>query len=169
MPDRALFNYLLSFCPIDLHCEPFNYTIHHLLNMKNAVKRTLIKPCRKVFCKGPVNQANVLCGRWICMYMYVVALYFFLSSTCCHQFYLILSSEPIETPVFRSRCRELILMPSLAMAFVCFVFVLCQNEKKRIGRTRLILIQNPQRRRIDDWKNSLIIEVNEFTPFLLSE
>lgn len=52
IPARALFNYLLSFCPIDLHCEPFNYTIHHLLNMKNGVKRMLIKPCRKVFCEG---------------------------------------------------------------------------------------------------------------------
>lgn len=38
MPASSLFNYLLSFCPIDLHCEAFNYTIHHLLNMKNGVK-----------------------------------------------------------------------------------------------------------------------------------
>lgn len=33
----ALFNYLFSFCSIDLYCEPFNYTIHHLSNMKNGV------------------------------------------------------------------------------------------------------------------------------------
>lgn len=77
MPARALFNYLLSFCPIDLHCEPFNYTIHHLLNMKNGVKRTLIKPCRKVFYKGPVNQANGLCGLHVCMYLCGFAVFLF--------------------------------------------------------------------------------------------
>lgn len=66
-PARALFNYLLSFCPIDLHCEPFNYTIHHLLNMKNVAKRTVIKPRRKVLWKGPVNQANELCALCVCV------------------------------------------------------------------------------------------------------
>lgn len=94
IPARALFNYLLSFCPIDLHCEPFNYTIHHLLNMKNGVKRMLIKPCRKVFCEGPVNQANGLCGLRIYVCTYVVSPLFF--SASCHQFYLILSSKPME-------------------------------------------------------------------------
>lgn len=54
----ALLNYLLSFCPIDLHSEPFNYTIHLRLNVKNGAERTPITPCRKVFCKGAVNQAD---------------------------------------------------------------------------------------------------------------
>lgn len=45
--ERSLFNYFLSFCPIGLHREPFNYTIHHLLNMKNGVKHMLIKACPK--------------------------------------------------------------------------------------------------------------------------
>lgn len=79
IPARALFNYLLSFCPIDLHCEPFNYTIHHLLNMKNGVKCMLIKPCRKVFCKGLVNQANGLCGLCVFMHVCVVFSLFFFS------------------------------------------------------------------------------------------
>lgn len=97
MPARALFNYLLSFCPIDLHCEPFNYTIHHLLNMKNGVKCTLIKPCRKVFCKGPVNQVNGLVGRRV--YMYACMLFHcivFSVFMCCHQFCLILSRKLME-------------------------------------------------------------------------
>lgn len=50
------------------------------------------------------------------------------------------------------------------MAFVCFVFVLYHNEKKVIGRTELILIQHRQRKRIDDWKSLLIIQVNGFPP-----
>lgn len=70
IPTRALFNHLLSFCPIDLHCEPFNYTIHHLLNMKNGVKCTLIKPLWKVFCKGPINQANGLWALHVCKHVY---------------------------------------------------------------------------------------------------
>lgn len=144
MPARALFNYLRCFCPIDLHCEPFNYTIHHLLNMKNGVKRTLIKPCRKVFCKGPVNQANGLCGlRVYSICMYVVSLYFF------PPFFHVLPSilfNPQQQARrrlndFGSRCRELIVMPLLAAAFVHFVFVLRRNEKKLMGRTQLILTQ----------------------------
>lgn len=102
-PTRALFNYFLSFCPIALHCESFNYTIHHLLNMKNSVKRLLIKPHPKVFCKGPVNQANGLrglrffLGGGFCMY--VCCFSFFLSlSLRCHSFYLIHSSMPMEAP-----------------------------------------------------------------------
>lgn len=68
MAAMAPFNCLLSFCPIDLHCEPFHYTIHHLLNMKNGVKPMLIKPRWKVLCAGPVNQANGRCRLHICMY-----------------------------------------------------------------------------------------------------
>lgn len=43
-PSRTPFNHFLSFCPVALRREPSNYTIHHLLNMKNGIKHVLIKP-----------------------------------------------------------------------------------------------------------------------------
>lgn len=165
MPARALFNYLLSFCPIDLHCEPFNYTIHHLLNMKNGVKRTLIKPCRKVFCKGPVNQANELWGQRVyTVCIYVVSLLLFFSP-----FFHVLPSilfNPQRQAKAQCLWKQVPWINSNAFAgscAFCFCFV-CHNEKKLIGRTQLILIQRRRRRRIDGWKSSLIIEVNGFTP-----
>lgn len=84
-PELCLITFTL-FCPIDLHCEPFNYTIHHLLNMKNGVKHTLIKPCQKVFCKGPVNQANGLCGlcMYVCTSFHCISFYVFFSSKWCY-------------------------------------------------------------------------------------
>lgn len=57
-------------------------------------------------------------------------------------------------------------MPSLATAFVCLAFVLGHNEANLIGRTWLILVQYQWRRIIDNWRSSLIIEVNSFTPLL---
>ena len=118
MPPRALFNYLLSFCPIDLHCEAFNYTIHHLLNMKNGVKRTLIKPCREVFCKGPVNQANGLCGLdvYVCTYVccFVEFVFFFLGR---HKFHLIHISKPMEAQCLWKQVPVINLC-----AFACYGF-----------------------------------------------
>lgn len=77
IPARALFNYILSFCPIDLHCEPFNYTIHHLLNMKNGVKRMLIKPCRKGFLQGPSKSSKwAVWAAYLCMYVCCFSAFF---------------------------------------------------------------------------------------------
>lgn len=156
IPARALFNYLFSFCPIDLHCEPFNYTIHHLLNMKNGVKHMLIKPCRKAFCKGPLNQANGLCAR--CIYACRHSLY-----VCCFSAFFSLFPAISSTSssaasqrrfnVFGGRCHESTLMPSSAEAFVSFAFVLGHNETNLIGRACLILIQYQQGRRTDEWKS----------------
>lgn len=149
IPARALFNYLFSFCPIDLHCEPFNYTIHHLLNMKNGVKHMLIRPCRKAFC--PLNQANVH-GAFMYVGMYVCCF-------SCHQFYIILS-KPADVQRLWRQVPWIHFNALLAEAFVCFAFVLGHNETNLIGRACLILIQYQQSRRTDEWKSSQIIEVN---------
>lgn len=161
IPARALFNYLFSFCPIDLHCEPFNYTIHHFLNMKNGVKHMLIKPCRKAFCKGPLNQTNGPCAWRVYVCRYVCLLF-----RCFFFHFLAISSTSSSAvsqrrfTVFGGRCHEFTLMPSSAEAFVCFAFVPGHNETNLIGRACLILIQYQQGRRTDKWKSSQIIEVN---------
>lgn len=155
-PELCLITFTL-FCPIDLHCELFNYTIHHLLNMKNGVKHTLIKPCQKVFCKGPVNQANGLCSPCMYVCMYVCTLFhcisFFFSSVWCHQFHLILSSQPMEARCLLEQVPW-INFNAFAAAFVCFVFVLRRYEENLIRRAELIHVQHRRRRRIDDWKTA---------------
>lgn len=123
-PSRSLFNYFLSFCPVGLHCEPFNYTIHHLLNMKNGVKHMLIKACPKL-AKSSKRAA----------FMYVRTWRF-------HSFYLILSSTTMEAQWLWNQVTGWIWRPLLAVAFVLFHF--CPvNELKLKWRTRLILLRHP--------------------------
>lgn len=94
---RALLNYILSLCPIDLHCEPFNYTIHHLLNMKNGVKRTLIKACRRVFCESSGKSSERAVVDCVLMKECMWRLCFLLLPLGCrHHFYLIISSKPTD-------------------------------------------------------------------------